>query len=126
MGLENTAIEFTTPRLQVRTCFVIMTVMLASPADASTYSYICTEHGRSYTLEIDDERNVLAWKGSKYKLTPHEPGEVCAKFGWRVQKGDTVFDFCTATQGYAGFERDGERIGIECDQTRFNGKPIRR
>lgn len=109
----------------MRTLFIAASMLLATSAVASTYSYTCVDQGRSYALEVDDTKNTLLWKGRMFKLTPHEPGEVCAKFGWHVQGNGIAFDFCTATQGYAGFERDGESMGIECDQTRFNGKATR-
>ena len=109
----------------MRASFVIASILLASPAVASTYSYTCVDHGQSYPVIIDDKKNSFAWKGRVFKLTPHEPGEVCAKFGWHVQGDGVAFDFCTATQGYASFQRDGDQMGIECDQTRFNGKATR-
>jgi len=97
----------------MRSLIVIATAFFINLAHADTYTYVCTDHGRSYPLKVNDEKNTLAWKGIVYKITPQED---CAKFGWHAEKDGASFDFCTATQGVAGFELNG--TDIECEMKR--------
>jgi hypothetical protein len=97
----------------MRTLIVITTAFFINSAHADTYTYVCTDHGRSYPLKVDDKQNTLAWKGSIYKIKRQLD---CAKYGWRAEKDGASFDFCTATQGYADFEQNGTRI--ECNMKR--------
>jgi hypothetical protein len=92
---------------------VIATALFITTAHADTFNYVCKDQGRSYPLKVDDRQNTLAWKGTIYKIKQQED---CAKFGWRAEKDGTSFDFCTATKGYADFERNGRLI--RCDLKR--------
>ena len=90
-------------------------------ANADTYTYVCNDQGKNYSLKVDDTKNTLAWRGVVYNLPEYAD---CAKFGWRAEKGSVSFDFCTATQGYAYFELNGTEI--KCDQTMHNNQRVRR
>jgi uncharacterized protein YecT (DUF1311 family) len=94
----------------MRLLIAITTALFINSAHADTYNYVCTDHGKSYPLKVDDEQNILAWRGNIYKIKRQLD---CAKYGWRAEKEDASFDFCTATQGYADFELNGAHI--ECN-----------
>ena len=71
--------------------------------------------GKTYPLRVDDNKNVLEWRGKKYSLT-EQPN--CGKYGWHAEGNGTSFDFCTATQGYGAIEdKDGD-IKVRCDLKR--------
>jgi hypothetical protein len=36
---------------------------------AETYNYSCKVAGKTYLLRVDDNKNVLEWRGKKYSLT---------------------------------------------------------
>jgi hypothetical protein len=72
-----------------------------------THNYICRDQGRPWPLKIDAANNVLEWRNKVYRITETEN---CAKQGWRAEKDSIAFDFCTATQGYADFRKDGRLI----------------
>ena len=91
-------------------------VDVAQLALADTYTYVCTDHGKSYPLKVDEKKNTIEWKGSIYNIKPQEG---CAKFGWRAERDGASFDFCTATQGYAEFEQSGTRI--QCNMRAWLG-----
>jgi hypothetical protein len=78
-----------------------------------TFSYVCTDHGKSYPLKVDDKQNTLAWKGSIYKIKLTD----CAKYGWYAEKDGASFKFCTATKGYGGIEQN-DGTTIQCDMRR--------
>jgi hypothetical protein len=81
-------------------------------AQASTFNYVCKDHGKTHPLKVDDTQNTLTWKGAVYKITETD----CAKAGWRAEKDGVGFDFCTATKGYADFQLNG--TSITCDMKR--------
>jgi hypothetical protein len=97
----------------MRRLIAITTVLFINSAHAETYNYLCTDHGKSYPLKVDDKQNTLVWKGAIYKIKTQLD---CAKYGWHAEKERASFDFCTATQGYADFEQNGTRI--ECNLKR--------
>lgn len=110
----------------MRILLAIAAASFVSSAQADTYTYVCRDHEGRYPLKLDDSKMSLSWKGVSYRIKAYEPGETCAKFGWRAEKNGVSFDFCTATQGYARIERKGKSIGIDCEQTKFKNKIIRR
>src|SRR5262249_25556013 len=61
--------------------------------------------GKTYPLRVDDNKNVLEWRGKKYKLTI---ASGCGKYGWHAEGNGTSFTFCTATQGYGAIETKDE------------------
>jgi hypothetical protein len=65
------------------------------------------------TLQLDDTRNTLDWRGVTYKIRGNAD---CGRYGWRVEGEGTSFDFCTATQGYADFQLRG--VDFQCDMKR--------
>ncbi|WP_398467080.1 hypothetical protein [Tardiphaga sp.] len=81
--------------------------LVSSSACAETYNYICKKSGQTSQLKVDDTKNILQWKGETYRLRETED---CAKYGWRAEKHGITFDFCTATQGYADFRKNGETV----------------
>jgi hypothetical protein len=66
----------------------------------------CDVDGKSYPLRVDDNNNVLEWRGKKYNLTIEAADEPngCAKYGWHARGNGASFTFCTATQGYGAIE----------------------
>lgn len=97
------------------TRFIVLGLMVLSayPAEAATISYKCHADGKVLVVKIDDAKNTLAWRGNVYRITEAED---CAKFGWRAERNGEVFNFCTATQGYADFQENGKLI--RCIQSR--------
>jgi hypothetical protein len=95
--------------------FIIAAVSTLSvwPAQASTFSYTCRVDGKSLKVKIDSTKNTLLWRGNVYRIREEES---CAKYGWHAERKGEVFDFCTATQGYADFH-EGDRL-VQCDQDR--------
>lgn len=89
-----------------RTIIITLAILLANSAHASTYNYVCKDHGKSYTLTVDDTKDTLQWKGTTYGITPTD----CGKAGWRAEHGAASFEFCTATKGYADFELGGSKV----------------
>jgi hypothetical protein len=67
-----------------------------------------------FPLRVDDETNVLEWRGKKYGLT-EQPN--CAKYGWHAEGNGASFDFCTATQGYGAIEEKDD-VRVRCDLKR--------
>lgn len=86
---------------------IVTMALFTSSACASIYNYTCTDRGQPYPLKVDDEQNILAWKGNVYKIKPQED---CGRMGWIAEKAGDSFEFCTATKGYADFEQGGRRI----------------
>jgi hypothetical protein len=70
--------------------------------------------GKTYPLRVDDNKNVLEWRGKKYSLT-EQPN--CAKYGWHAEGNGTSFDFCTATQGYGAIDDKGD-VKVRCNLKR--------
>jgi hypothetical protein len=103
--------------IKTLTAAAVTTALFISSAHAETYNYVCTDHGRSYPLKVDDTQNTLAWKGSVYKITRQEDWlakQICAKYGWHAEKDDASFDFCTATQGGGGIQKN-DGTTIQCN-----------
>ena len=75
--------------------------------------------GKTYPLRVDDNKNVLEWRGKKYSLTIASADEPdgCAKYGWHARGNGTSFTFCTATQGYGAIETKDE-VRVRCDLKR--------
>ena len=96
-----------------RILVVAIALLFASQAEADRFSYTCRQNGKSLPVKIDDEKNILTWKGKIYTIKVEEG---CAKFGWRAERRGEAFDFCTATQGYADF-KEGDEL-VRCDQDR--------
>jgi hypothetical protein len=87
---------------------------------AETYNYSCKVDGKAYPLRVDDNKNVLAWKGMNYSITVasfDEPNG-CAKYGWHAAGNGTSFTFCTATKGYADIEDKAGNVQAECNLIR--------
>jgi hypothetical protein len=95
----------------MRRLIVITTALFINSAHADTFTYVCTDHGKSYPLKVDDKLNTLTWKGSVYKIKRQED---CAKYGWHAEKDDASFNFCTATKGGGGIERNDGTV-IQCN-----------
>ena len=87
-------------------------VFPATSTHASTFNYVCNDHGKSLPLKVDDTKNVLEWKGVTYKIKVTD----CGRAGWHAESRKDAFDFCTATKGYADFQQGG--ITIQCDLKR--------
>lgn len=86
-------------------------------AYGETYNYSCKVDGKTYPLRVDDNKKVLEWRGKKYSLT-EKPD--CGRWGWHAEGDGTSFDFCTATQGYADLEKDGN-VQVQCNLKRGRG-----
>jgi hypothetical protein len=84
---------------------------------AETFNYSCKVDGKAYPLRVDDNKNVLAWKGMNYSTTVatfDEPNG-CAKYGWHAIGNGMSFTFCTATKGYADIEDTNGKVQAECN-----------
>ena len=79
-------------------------ILSAVPAQADIFTYICRIKGKSLPVRIDTTRNKLVWLGKVCKIREQSN---CAKYGWHAENDVDAFDFCTATQGVAGFENGG-------------------
>jgi hypothetical protein len=71
----------------------------------------CEVVAKTYPLRVDDTKNVLEWRGKKYKLTIAS----CAKYGWHAEGNGTSFTFCTATQGYGAIEDKDGNVRVRCN-----------
>jgi hypothetical protein len=71
--------------------------------------------GKTYPLRVDDNKNVLEWRGKKYGLTADESGG--CKQGWHAKGNGTSFTFCAATQGYGAIE-DKDGVKVRCNLKR--------
>ena|SRR5215813_5449046 len=83
-------------------------------APKSEFNYSCKVDGKTYPLRVDENKNVLEWRGKKFSLTvayADEP-DGCAKYGWHAEGNGTSFTFCTATQGYAAIEKNGKEQAV--------------
>jgi len=72
-------------------------------------------YGKTYPLRVDEDKNVLEWRGKKYSLTKQPD---CAKYGWHAEGNGTSFDFCTATKGYAAIQDKDGNVQVQCDLKR--------
>jgi hypothetical protein len=100
-------------RRKMRPIISALVAILTTSAHADTFNYVCKDHGKSLPLRVDDKLNTLVWKGTTYSIKENEN---CAKFGWHAEKDGDSFDFCTATQDYAGIQQNG--IEIPCNLKR--------
>jgi len=74
--------------------------------------------GKTYPLRVDDNKNVLEWRGKKYSLTENSGPDGCAKYGWHAEGNGTSFDFCAVTQGGAYIEAKDGNDEVECNLKR--------
>jgi hypothetical protein len=116
-------------KLTIAVVFVFLTI---ATAHAEIYNYSChaclfpkiiddygfaqcdVVDGKTYPLRVDANKNVLEWRGKRYKLT-QKPD--CGRWGWHAEGNETSFDFCTATQGYGAIEDKGD-VKVQCDLKR--------
>ena len=104
---------------------------------AETYNYSCkvcvfpfpaigydcdVVDGKTYPLRVDDNKNILEWRGKKYSITnannPDKDEIGCAKAGWHAESNGTSFTFCAATQGYGAiYDKDGD-TKVRCNLKR--------
>lgn len=89
------------------------------PSDARDGSDGCEVVGPALPLRVDDNKNVLEWRGKKYDLTvaSSDESDGCAKYGWHAKRNNISFTFCTATQGYGAIE-DKDGVRVQCNQKR--------
>jgi hypothetical protein len=80
----------------------------------------CEVDGKTYPLRLDDNKNVLEWRGKKYSLTIASADEPdgCAKYGWHAEGNGTSFTFCAATQGYGAIEDKDGNVKVRCNLKR--------
>jgi hypothetical protein len=90
------------------------------PSSASDGSDGCDVDAKTYPLQVDDNKNVLAWRGKKYGLTVASADEPngCAKHGWHAEGNGVSFTFCTATQGYGAIEDKDGNVRVRCNLKR--------
>jgi len=85
-----------------------------------TFGYDCEGDGKTYSLRVDDDKNVLEWRGKTYSIsnanTPDKIG--CAKAGWHAEGNGTSFTFCAATQGYGAIADKDGNVQVQCDLKR--------
>jgi hypothetical protein len=98
---------------EMKYIIVAFLALATSSAHASTYNYVCKDHGKLYSLIVDDTKNTIEWKRTIYRISEKED---CGRVGWHAEKDGTSFDFCTATQGYADIKQNG--TDIQCDLKR--------
>ena len=67
----------------------------------------------SLPVTIDETKDTLTWKGVTYSIKVIDD---CGRYGWHAEKDGVGFDFCTATQGVAGFDLNG--VSYDCDMKR--------
>ena len=82
-------------------------------------------HGKTYPLRVDENKNVLEWRGKKYAISDANTPDkiVCAKAGWHAEGNGTSFHFCAATQGYGAIEDKGD-VKVRCNLKRRNYRRI--
>jgi hypothetical protein len=89
-------------------------IMATTPALARyDFTYLCQVDGKTYPLQVDENKHVLKWMENKYHIVIQPD---CAKYGWHAEGYGMSFDFCTATQGGAGFDiaNASPRNDIQC------------
>jgi hypothetical protein len=89
----------------------------AIPAQAfeQPFNYSCKVSGKTYPLRVDENKNVLEWRGKKYSIVLQPD---CGKYGWHAEGNGTSFDFCTATKGYAAIEDKDGNDQVQCQLRR--------
>jgi|ERR1700678_143886 hypothetical protein len=97
------------------TIALIFASSLDHAVQADTYTYLCKVDGKTYPLRVDEDKNVLEWRGKSYSLAVKPD---CGRYGWRAEGNGTSFDFCTATQGYAAIEDKDGNNQVECNLRR--------
>jgi hypothetical protein len=120
------------PTIALIFAFLIFAFLSTTVVHAEIYNYSCNAclfpkivtddgydgcdvvEGKTYPLRVDENKNVLEWRGKKYRLT-RQPD--CAKYGWHAEGNGTSFDFCTATQGYGAIEDKGD-VKVRCNLKR--------
>jgi hypothetical protein len=103
-----------TENMKKLTIALIFASLSISAVYAEIFNYACKADGKTYPLRVDDNKNVLEWRGKKYSLTIQAN---CAKAGWHAKGNGTSFDFCAATQGYAGIEdKNGNELAECCER----------
>jgi len=118
------------------TIALVLSCLATTVAYAETYNYSCKAcvfpsissdgsdgcevDGNAYPLRVDDNKNVLEWRGRKYSLTVASADEPngCAKYGWHAKGNGTSFTFCTATQGYGAIEDKDGNVRVRCNLKR--------
>jgi uncharacterized protein YxeA len=102
------------------TIALIFASLLTTVIYAETYNYSCKVDGKTYPLRVDDNKNVLEWRGKKYSLTvaSFDEPDGCAKYGWHAEGNGTSFTFCTVTQGGAYIEAKDGNDEVECCERR--------
>jgi hypothetical protein len=118
--------------MKLTTAFIFATLS-TTIVHAETYNYSCKAcvfptianggdgcdaDGSTYPLRVDDNKNVLEWRGKKYNLTIASGDEACAKYGWHAEGNGTSFRFCTATQGYGAIEDKDGNVKVRCNLKR--------
>ena len=106
--------------LKVGVCLLVAYLGTGVAAKADTFDYRCKFGVKIYALRVDTEANNLEWRGHTYRITKSSSDSdysVCSNYGWHVEGNGTSFDFCTATQGYADIQKDGE-VQAQCDMKR--------
>jgi|SRR5208282_2389986 hypothetical protein len=83
------------------TIALIFASLSATVVYAQPFVYSCKVDGKTYPLRVDENKNVLEWRGKKYTIILQPD---CAKYGWHAEGNGTSFDFCTKTRGYAAIE----------------------
>jgi hypothetical protein len=94
------------------TIAVVVASLSTAVAYAETYNYSCKADGKTYPLRVDDNQNVLEWKGVVYNIKDKED---CGRAGWHAEGNGRSFDFCTATQGYAAIQDKDGNVQVQCD-----------
>ncbi|MER8917697.1 hypothetical protein NKI32_28265 [Mesorhizobium sp. M0761] len=106
--------------VKVGVYFLVAYLGASVAAKADTFDYRCKFGVKTYSLKVNTEANTLEWRGQTYRIVKSSSDSdysVCANYGWHVEGDGTSFDFCTATQGYADIQKDGE-IQVQCDMKR--------
>jgi hypothetical protein len=98
---------------------IIFASLSTAAVHAEIFNYSCKIDGKTYPLRVDDNKNVLAWRGADYSTTVasfDEPNG-CANAGWHAVGNGKSFTFCAATQGYAAIEgKDGNDVADCCER----------
>ncbi|MCX8254599.1 hypothetical protein RHAL1_03732 [Beijerinckiaceae bacterium RH AL1] len=89
----------------------IVIVCMCSAAHADIYVYKCKFGGKASLLKLDDAKKTLQWLGKTYRISDQPQ---CPRLGWRAEKGNVAFNFCTATEGMAQFQFGSSQV--QCDQ----------
>lgn len=113
------------------TIAIIFASLSTTVVYAETYNYSCKAclfpkiasdgfdgcdvvDGKTYPLQVDDNKKVLEWREKKYSLTIID----CGKAGWHAEGNGTSFDFCAATQGYGALKDKNGEVRVQCNLKR--------